>query len=208
MIPFCFDTSHQCPFLVCLQRAPPSWSLKRAVRTISECSTTGSCWTRCRWMPTPTAASSTLRSRWTPTYLHMPPRVYEVRRVVILPCYGKVSWRQYRLSQNVLVIRALFIRALYFCAVFLLCFCVTAQIGNTQTELKKLAEQNPELKDAYVAKQRRLKVSKDVSMPNVTYTEDWGSNPPKATLPWKAKTQQLTHILLEALCFLLALDSG
>ena len=41
----------------------------------------------------------------------------------------------------------------------MLCFCVTAQIGNTQTELKKLAEQNPELKDAYVAKQRRLKVS-------------------------------------------------
>lgn len=36
----------------------------------------------------------------------------------------------------------------------------TAQIGNTQTELKKLAEQNPELKDAYLAKQRRLKVSK------------------------------------------------
>lgn len=42
----------------------------------------------------------------------------------------------------------------------MLCFCVTAQIGNTQTELKKLAEQNPELKDAYAAKQRRLKVSK------------------------------------------------
>lgn len=39
------------------------------------------------------------------------------------------------------------------------CFCVTAQIGNTQSELKKLAEQNPELKDAYIAKQRRLKVS-------------------------------------------------
>lgn len=41
----------------------------------------------------------------------------------------------------------------------LLCLCLTAQIGNTQSELKKLAEQNPELKDAYVAKQRRLKVS-------------------------------------------------
>lgn len=39
------------------------------------------------------------------------------------------------------------------------CFCATAQIGNTQSELKKLAEQNPELKDAYIAKQRRLKVS-------------------------------------------------
>ena len=65
----------------------------------------------------------------------------------------------------------------------MLCFCVTAQIGNTQTELKKLAEQNPELKDAYVAKQRRLKVSKDVSMPNVIYSEDWGLNSLKATLP-------------------------
>uniref|UniRef100_A0AAQ6IIY1 Ganglioside induced differentiation associated protein 1 n=1 Tax=Anabas testudineus TaxID=64144 RepID=A0AAQ6IIY1_ANATE len=32
-----------------------------------------------------------------------------------------------------------------------------AQIRNTESELKKLAEQNPELKDAYVAKQRRLK---------------------------------------------------
>lgn len=39
-------------------------------------------------------------------------------------------------------------------------FCVvTAQIGNTQSELIKLAEQNPELKDAYIAKQKRLKVS-------------------------------------------------
>lgn len=38
-------------------------------------------------------------------------------------------------------------------------FCVAAQIRNTESELKKLAEQNPELKDAYVAKQRRLKVS-------------------------------------------------
>uniref|UniRef100_H3CRX0 Ganglioside-induced differentiation-associated protein 1 n=1 Tax=Tetraodon nigroviridis TaxID=99883 RepID=H3CRX0_TETNG len=35
--------------------------------------------------------------------------------------------------------------------------CIRTQIGNTQTELKKLAEQNPELKDAYLAKQRRLK---------------------------------------------------
>lgn len=48
----------------------------------------------------------------------------------------------------------------------MLCFCVTAQIGNTQTELKKLAEQNPELKDAYLAKQRRLKVSKVSRVPN------------------------------------------
>ncbi|XP_008305824.1 ganglioside-induced differentiation-associated protein 1 [Cynoglossus semilaevis] len=35
--------------------------------------------------------------------------------------------------------------------------CIRTQIVNTHTELKKLAEQNPELKDAYVAKQRRLK---------------------------------------------------
>ncbi|XP_037550288.1 ganglioside-induced differentiation-associated protein 1 [Nematolebias whitei] len=34
---------------------------------------------------------------------------------------------------------------------------IRTQIGNTQTELEKLAEQNPELKDAYEAKQRRLK---------------------------------------------------
>lgn len=111
--------------------------------------------------------------------------------VVIHPCFEKVSWRKFvvELFLNVLVIGALFSHALYFLVRLLfvpntlLCFCVTAQIGNTQTELKKLAEQNPELKDAYVAKQRRLKVSKDVSMPNVIYTEDWGLNPPKATLP-------------------------
>lgn len=47
----------------------------------------------------------------------------------------------------------------------MLCFRVTAQIGNTQTELKKLAEQNPELKDAYLAKQRRLKVRKANRVP-------------------------------------------
>lgn len=41
---------------------------------------------------------------------------------------------------------------------------MTAQIVNTQTELKNLAEQNPELKDAYLAKQRRLKVSKFLSV--------------------------------------------
>lgn len=43
------------------------------------------------------------------------------------------------------------------------CFVLlwAAQIGNMQTELKKLAELNPELKDAYLAKQRRLKVSKN-----------------------------------------------
>ena len=47
----------------------------------------------------------------------------------------------------------------YIVSNMMLCVCVTAQIGNTQSELKKLAEQNPELKDAYIAKQRRLKVS-------------------------------------------------
>lgn len=35
-----------------------------------------------------------------------------------------------------------------------------------QTELKKLAELNPELKDAYLAKQRRLKVTKVIRMLN------------------------------------------
>ncbi|XP_012987020.1 ganglioside-induced differentiation-associated protein 1 isoform X1 [Esox lucius] len=34
---------------------------------------------------------------------------------------------------------------------------IRAQIGNTESELKKLAEENPELKDAYMAKTRRLK---------------------------------------------------
>ncbi|XP_062841713.1 ganglioside-induced differentiation-associated protein 1 [Trichomycterus rosablanca] len=34
---------------------------------------------------------------------------------------------------------------------------IRAQIGSTESELKKLAEENPELKDAYIAKQRRLK---------------------------------------------------
>lgn len=35
---------------------------------------------------------------------------------------------------------------------------LTAQIGSMESELKKLAEENPELKDAYILKQRRLKV--------------------------------------------------
>uniref|UniRef100_A0A3B1K8V4 Ganglioside-induced differentiation-associated protein 1 n=1 Tax=Astyanax mexicanus TaxID=7994 RepID=A0A3B1K8V4_ASTMX len=34
---------------------------------------------------------------------------------------------------------------------------ICAQIGSMESELKKLAEDNPELKDAYIAKQRRLK---------------------------------------------------
>ncbi|XP_029384716.1 ganglioside-induced differentiation-associated protein 1 isoform X2 [Echeneis naucrates] len=46
--------------------------------------------------------------------------------------------------------------------------CIRTQIGNTQSELKKLAEQNPELKDAYIAKQRRLK-SKLFDHDNVKY---------------------------------------
>ncbi|XP_033841808.1 ganglioside-induced differentiation-associated protein 1 [Periophthalmus magnuspinnatus] len=46
--------------------------------------------------------------------------------------------------------------------------CIRAQIGNTQTELKKLAEENPELKDAYIAKQRRIK-SKLYNHDNMKY---------------------------------------
>ncbi|XP_029003159.1 ganglioside-induced differentiation-associated protein 1 isoform X2 [Betta splendens] len=46
--------------------------------------------------------------------------------------------------------------------------CIQTQIGNTESELKKLAEQNPELKDAYVAKQRRLK-SKLFDHDNIKY---------------------------------------
>ncbi|XP_051542928.1 ganglioside-induced differentiation-associated protein 1 isoform X3 [Myxocyprinus asiaticus] len=34
---------------------------------------------------------------------------------------------------------------------------IRTQIKNTESELKKLAAENPELKDAYIAKQRRLK---------------------------------------------------
>lgn len=33
------------------------------------------------------------------------------------------------------------------------------QIGNTESELKKLAKENPDLQEAYIAKQKRLKVS-------------------------------------------------
>lgn len=38
-------------------------------------------------------------------------------------------------------------------------FCLAGQIGNTESELKKLAEENPDLQEAYIAKQKRLKVS-------------------------------------------------
>lgn len=37
---------------------------------------------------------------------------------------------------------------------------VSGQISNTESELKKLAEENPDLQDAYIAKQKRLKVRK------------------------------------------------
>lgn len=39
-------------------------------------------------------------------------------------------------------------------------FFVSGQISNTESELKKLAEENPDLQDAYIAKQKRLKVRK------------------------------------------------
>ncbi|XP_028825419.1 ganglioside-induced differentiation-associated protein 1 isoform X1 [Denticeps clupeoides] len=45
---------------------------------------------------------------------------------------------------------------------------IRAQIGNTESELKKLAEENPELKDAYISKQRRLK-SKLLDHDNMKY---------------------------------------
>lgn len=38
-------------------------------------------------------------------------------------------------------------------------FLLSGQIGNTESELKKLAEENPDLQEAYIAKQKRLKVS-------------------------------------------------
>ncbi|XP_022373635.1 ganglioside-induced differentiation-associated protein 1 isoform X3 [Enhydra lutris kenyoni] len=42
------------------------------------------------------------------------------------------------------------------------------QIGNTESELKKLAEENPDLQEAYIAKQKRLK-SKLLDHDNVKY---------------------------------------
>lgn len=68
------------PWPVCLQRELPGWFLRRAAGTISECSTTGSCQTRCPWMHTRTAVSFILRSLLTPTSLHMPLHRYEVRQ--------------------------------------------------------------------------------------------------------------------------------
>ncbi|XP_029110568.1 ganglioside-induced differentiation-associated protein 1 [Scleropages formosus] len=45
---------------------------------------------------------------------------------------------------------------------------IRAQIGNTESELKKLAAENPELQEAYTAKQRRLK-SKLLEHDNMKY---------------------------------------
>ncbi|XP_044513885.1 ganglioside-induced differentiation-associated protein 1 isoform X2 [Gracilinanus agilis] len=45
---------------------------------------------------------------------------------------------------------------------------VDGQIGNTESELKKLAQENPDLQDAYIAKQKRLK-SKLLDHDNVKY---------------------------------------
>ncbi|KAF6323297.1 ganglioside induced differentiation associated protein 1 [Rhinolophus ferrumequinum] len=45
---------------------------------------------------------------------------------------------------------------------------IRSQIGNTESELKKLAEENPDLQEAYIAKQKRLK-SKLHDHDNVKY---------------------------------------
>ncbi|XP_075561790.1 ganglioside-induced differentiation-associated protein 1 isoform X2 [Pelecanus crispus] len=45
---------------------------------------------------------------------------------------------------------------------------VDGQISNTESELKKLAEENPDLQDAYIAKQKRLK-SKLLDHDNIKY---------------------------------------
>ncbi|XP_003219666.2 ganglioside-induced differentiation-associated protein 1 isoform X1 [Anolis carolinensis] len=45
---------------------------------------------------------------------------------------------------------------------------IRSQIGNTESELKKLAEENPDLQDAYIAKQKRLK-SKLMDHDNIKY---------------------------------------
>ncbi|XP_066577243.1 ganglioside-induced differentiation-associated protein 1 [Amia ocellicauda] len=45
---------------------------------------------------------------------------------------------------------------------------IRSQIGNTESELKKLAEQHPELQEAYIAKQKRLK-SKLLDHDNIKY---------------------------------------
>ncbi|KAB0407577.1 hypothetical protein E2I00_004117, partial [Balaenoptera physalus] len=45
---------------------------------------------------------------------------------------------------------------------------IRSQIGNTESELKKLAEENPDLQEAYIAKQKRLQ-SKLLDHDNVKY---------------------------------------
>ncbi|XP_065524534.1 ganglioside-induced differentiation-associated protein 1 isoform X3 [Lathamus discolor] len=45
---------------------------------------------------------------------------------------------------------------------------IRSQISNTESELKKLAEENPDLQDAYIAKQKRLK-SKLLDHDNIKY---------------------------------------
>ncbi|XP_069477324.1 ganglioside-induced differentiation-associated protein 1 isoform X3 [Ambystoma mexicanum] len=45
---------------------------------------------------------------------------------------------------------------------------IRSQIGNTETELKKLAQENPDLQDAYIAKQKRIK-TKLLEHDNVKY---------------------------------------
>uniref|UniRef100_A0A8C5M784 Ganglioside-induced differentiation-associated protein 1 n=1 Tax=Leptobrachium leishanense TaxID=445787 RepID=A0A8C5M784_9ANUR len=45
---------------------------------------------------------------------------------------------------------------------------IRTQISNTETELKKLAEENPDLEDAYIAKQKRLK-TKLMDHDNIKY---------------------------------------
>ncbi|XP_067409693.1 ganglioside-induced differentiation-associated protein 1 isoform X1 [Emydura macquarii macquarii] len=45
---------------------------------------------------------------------------------------------------------------------------IRSQIGNTESELKKLAKENPDLQDAYIAKQKRLK-SKLLDHDNIKY---------------------------------------
>jgi hypothetical protein len=49
-------------------------------------------------------------------------------------------------------------------------FLLSGQIGNTESELKKLAEENPDLQEAYIAKQKRLKVSAWLAILHTTYS--------------------------------------
>lgn len=49
-------------------------------------------------------------------------------------------------------------------------FLLSGQIGNTESELRKLAEENPDLQEAYIAKQKRLKVSVRLAILHTTYS--------------------------------------